>query len=36
MAGGPKAVASAVEANEDSAELGQRDIARRRPTRKDS
>jgi len=35
MAGGPKALASAVEDNEDSEELGQRDIARRRPTRKD-
>ena len=35
MAGGPKALASAVEVNEDSTELGQRDIARRRPTRKD-
>ncbi len=35
VAGGPKAVASAVEVNEDSPELGQRDIARRRPTRKD-
>jgi N-acetylmuramic acid 6-phosphate etherase len=35
MAGGPKALASAVEVNEDSPELGQRDIARRRPTRKD-
>ena len=35
MAGGPKALASAMEANEDSPELGQRDIARRRPTRKD-
>ncbi len=35
MAGGPKALASAVEANEDSEELGQRDIARRRPMRKD-
>ncbi len=35
MAGGPKALASAVEVNEDSEELGQRDIARRRPTRKD-
>jgi N-acetylmuramic acid 6-phosphate etherase len=34
MAGGPKALASAVEVNEDSEELGQRDIARRRPTRK--
>ena len=28
MAGGPKALASAVEVNEDSTELGQRDIAR--------
>src|ERR1700721_2831837 len=35
MAGGPKALASAVEVNEDSEELGQRDIARRRPTPKD-
>src|ERR1700761_8949752 len=35
MAGGPKALASAVDVNEDSPELGQRDIARRRPTRKD-
>jgi N-acetylmuramic acid 6-phosphate etherase len=35
MAGGPKALSSAVEVNEDSEELGQRDIARRRPTRKD-
>ena len=35
MAGGPKALASAVEVNEDSEELGQRDTARRRPTRKD-
>src|SRR5271156_1237123 len=35
MAGGPKALASPVEVNEDSEELGQRDIARRRPTRKD-
>jgi N-acetylmuramic acid 6-phosphate etherase len=35
MARGPKALASAVEVNEDSEELGQRDIARRRPTRKD-
>jgi N-acetylmuramic acid 6-phosphate etherase len=35
MAGGPKALAAAVEVNEDSEELGQRDIARRRPTRKD-
>jgi N-acetylmuramic acid 6-phosphate etherase len=35
MAGGPKALASSVEVNEDSEELGQRDMARRRPTRKD-
>src|SRR5215470_11046241 len=35
MAGGPKALASPVEVNEDSEELGQRDIARRRPARKD-
>src|SRR6202007_190546 len=35
MAGAPKALASAVEVNEDSEELGQRDIARRRPSRKD-
>jgi N-acetylmuramic acid 6-phosphate etherase len=35
MAGGPKALATAVEVNEDSPELGQRDIARRRPTRRD-
>lgn len=35
MAGGPKALASAMEVNEDSRELGQRDMARRRPTRKD-
>ena len=35
MAGGPKALASASDVNEDSPELGQRDIARRRPTRKD-
>src|ERR1700757_482628 len=35
VAGGPKAVASAVGVTEDSPELGQRDIARRRPTRKD-
>jgi len=35
MAGGPKALASPVEVNEDSQELGQRDIARRRPSRKD-
>ena len=35
MAGGPKALASPVEVNEDSEELGKRDIARRRPSRKD-
>jgi len=35
MAGGPKALASSVEGNEDSEELGQRDLARRRPSRKD-
>src|ERR1700678_1084242 len=35
MAGGPKALASAVEVNEDPEDPGQRDIARRRPTRKD-
>src|ERR1039457_5586076 len=35
MAGGPKALASAVEVNEDSEELGQRDVERKRPTRKD-
>jgi N-acetylmuramic acid 6-phosphate etherase len=35
MAGGPKALASASDVNEDAPELGQRDMARRRPTRKD-
>jgi N-acetylmuramic acid 6-phosphate etherase len=35
MAGGPRALASPVEVNEDFEELGQRDIARRRPTRQD-
>ena len=35
MAGGPKALASPVEVNEDSEELGKRDIARRRPSRRD-
>ena len=35
MAGGPKALASCGDVNEDQPELGQRDIARRRPTRKD-
>src|ERR1700735_1839950 len=34
MAGGPKALASASDVNEDSPEIGQRDIARRRPHRK--
>src|ERR1017187_3314998 len=35
MAGGPKALASASDVNEDSPEIGQRDVARRRPTRQD-
>src|ERR1700710_2281131 len=35
MCGGPKALASASDVNEDSPEIGQRGIARRRPTRKD-
>src|SRR6202046_3616829 len=35
MAGGPQALASAVDVNETPPEIGQRDIARRRPTRKD-
>ena len=35
MAGGPKTLASPVEVNEDSEELGKREIARRRPSRKD-
>ena len=35
MAGGPKALASASDVNEDSPEMGQRDVAKRRPTRKD-
>src|ERR1700744_2895411 len=35
MAGGPKALASASDVNEDSPEIGQGDIARRRPPRKD-
>ena len=35
MAGGAKALASASDVNEDSPEIGQRDVARRRPTRKD-
>jgi N-acetylmuramic acid 6-phosphate etherase len=35
MAGGPRALASAVEANEDSRELGEREIAKKKPGRKD-
>ena len=35
IAGGDKALGHAVEANEDSPELGKRDIAKLRPTRKD-
>src|SRR3954451_8836618 len=35
MAGGPKGLAAGGGGKEDSEELGQRDIARRRPTRKD-
>jgi len=35
VAGGPKALGSAVEANEDSRELGQREIAKRKPGKKD-
>jgi N-acetylmuramic acid 6-phosphate etherase len=35
IAGGDRALGHAVEANEDSPELGQRDIARLRPTKKD-
>ena len=35
MAGGPKALGAAVEANEDSRELGAADIAKKRPFRKD-
>jgi N-acetylmuramic acid 6-phosphate etherase len=35
MAGGEKALGRAVEANEDSPELGQRDLARLRPSKKD-
>jgi N-acetylmuramic acid 6-phosphate etherase len=35
MAGGPRALASAAEFNEDSRELGAADIAKRRPTRND-
>jgi N-acetylmuramic acid 6-phosphate etherase len=35
IAGGPKALGAAVEADEDSRELGRRAIAKKRPTRKD-
>jgi N-acetylmuramic acid 6-phosphate etherase len=35
IAGGPKALGSAVESNEDSAELGEREIARRKPGKND-
>jgi N-acetylmuramic acid 6-phosphate etherase len=35
IAGGPKALGSAVESNEDSAELGEREIAKRKPGRND-
>ncbi len=35
IAGGPKALGSAVEANEDSAELGEREIAKRKPGKND-
>jgi N-acetylmuramic acid 6-phosphate etherase len=35
IAGGPKALGAAVEANEDSRQLGQREIARRNPGRND-
>ena len=35
IAGGPKALGSAVEANEDSRKLGATDIAKKRPTKKD-
>lgn len=35
IAGGPKALGAAVEANEDSAELGEREIAKRRPGKSD-
>jgi N-acetylmuramic acid 6-phosphate etherase len=35
IAGGPKALVGALEANEDSRELGEREIARKRPSRKD-
>jgi N-acetylmuramic acid 6-phosphate etherase len=35
IAGGPKALAKAVEADEDSLELGRKEIAKRKPTKKD-
>lgn len=35
IAGGPKALSGAVEANEDSREFGERDIAQRKPGKKD-
>lgn len=35
MAGGPKALGTAVEANEDSGKLGEREIAKKKPGRKD-
>jgi N-acetylmuramic acid 6-phosphate etherase len=35
MAGGEKALGRAIEANEDSPELGQRDLAKMKPTKKD-
>lgn len=35
MAGGPKALAAAVEANEDSRSLGERELAKRKPGRND-
>jgi len=35
IAGGPKALGAAVEANEDSRELGERDIAKKKPTKRD-
>jgi N-acetylmuramic acid 6-phosphate etherase len=35
IAGGPKALAAAVEANEDSRDLGEREMAKKRPGRKD-
>src|SRR5437016_2609148 len=35
MAGGPKALGAAIEANEDSRKLGAADIAKKRPSKKD-